>query len=82
VTGRRENRNRIPRALVGFNNALWVTGDQKYVDAWRSMMDAVNSNAVDANGRRQYPTCAARRAGMDGRRNPGMWAPWKSGTGP
>jgi len=58
VTGRRENRNRIPRALVGFNNALWVTGDQKYVDAWRSMIDAVNSQALidDANGRRRYPT--------------------------
>jgi hypothetical protein len=56
VTGRRENRNRIPRALVGFNNALWVTGDQKYVDAWRSMIDAVNSHATDTNGRRQYPT--------------------------
>ena len=56
MTGRRENRNRIPRALVGFNNALWVTGDQKYVDAWRRMIDAVNSHAVDANGRREYPT--------------------------
>ncbi len=38
VTGRREDRNRIPRALVGFNNALLVTGDQKYVDAWRGMI--------------------------------------------
>ena len=28
VTGRREDRNRIPRALVGFSNALLVTGDQ------------------------------------------------------
>ena len=28
VTGRRENRNRIPRALVGFSNALLVTGDR------------------------------------------------------
>ncbi len=58
VTGRRENRNRIPRALAGFNNALLVTCDQKYVDAWRSMIDAVNSHAVNdpASGRRQYPT--------------------------
>jgi hypothetical protein len=56
VTGRRENRNRIPRALVGFNNALFVTGDQKYVDAWRRMIDAVNANAVTTNGRTQYPT--------------------------
>jgi hypothetical protein len=56
VTGRREDRNRIPRALVGFNNALWVTGDQKYVDAWRNMIDAVNANATTVNGRKQYPT--------------------------
>src|SRR5262245_52787336 len=56
VTGQRENRNRIPRALVGFNNALWVTGDQKYVDAWRRMISAVNANARTVDGRQQYPT--------------------------
>ena len=56
VTGRREDRNRIPRALVGFSNALLVTGDQKYVDAWRTMIDAVNSHARETDGRRQYPT--------------------------
>jgi len=56
VTGRREDRNRIPRAIVGFNNALLVTGDRKYVDAWRAMMDAVNSHARIVNGRREYPT--------------------------
>ena len=36
VTGAREDRNRIQWALPGFNNALLVTGDQKYVDAWRT----------------------------------------------
>ena len=56
VTGTREDRNRIPRALVGFNNALLVTGDQKYVDAWRRMIDAVNAHAREAGGRKQYPT--------------------------
>jgi hypothetical protein len=56
VTGNRENRNRVPRALVGFNNALWVTGDQKYVDAWRRQIDAVNANARTVNGQKQYPT--------------------------
>ncbi len=56
VTGRREDRNRIPRALVGFHNALLVTGDRKYVDAWRRMIDAVNSHARDVDGRKQYPT--------------------------
>ena len=56
VNGRRENRHRIPRALVGFNNALWVSGDQKYVDAWRNMIRAVNANARTNNGRVEYPT--------------------------
>jgi hypothetical protein len=56
VTGRREDRNRIPRALVGFSNALLVTGDQKYVDAWRTMIEAVNAHAREADGRKQYPT--------------------------
>ncbi len=56
VTGKREDRNRIPRALVGFSNALLMTGDQKYVDAWRSMMAAVNANVRTANGRQEYPT--------------------------
>ena len=75
VTGRREDRNRIPWALVGFNNALLVTGDQKYVDAWRTMIDAVNSHAREVDGRRQYPTMH----GADG------WygwrdAPWNVGA--
>lgn len=56
VTGRREDRNRISRALVGFSNALLVTGDQKYVDAWRTMIDAVNANARRVGGRTEYPT--------------------------
>jgi hypothetical protein len=75
VTGRREDRNRIPRALVGFSNALLVTGDQKYVDAWRNMIDAVNSHATEVNRRKQYPTMY----GADG------WygwrpAPWNVGA--
>jgi hypothetical protein len=56
VTGRREDRNRIPRALVGFSNALLVTGDRKYIDAWRTMIEAVNSHARDNGGRKEYPT--------------------------
>ena len=68
VTGRREDRNRIPRALVGFSNALLVSGDRKYVDAWRAMIDAVNSHAREAEGRRQYPTMY----GADG------WYGWRN----
>jgi hypothetical protein len=68
VTGRRENRNRIPRALVGFSNALLVTGDRKYVDAWRDMIGAVNAQARHAGGRTEYPT-------MYG---PSGWYGWQS----
>ena len=57
MTGRREDRNRIPRALVGFSNALLVTGDRKYVDAWRDMIDGGQPpRARQANGRVEYPT--------------------------
>ncbi len=56
VNGRRENRNRIPRAMVGFQNAVLVTGQQKYADAWRTMIDAVNAHARTVNGQKQYPT--------------------------
>ena len=75
VTGRREDRNRIPRALVGFSNALLATGDQKYVNAWRAMIEAVNSHARVVEGRKQYPTMH----GADG------WygwrdAPWNVGA--
>ena len=71
VTGRREDRNRIPRALVGFNNALLVTGDRKYVDAWRTMIEAVNSHARVVDGRNQYPTMY----GADG------WYGWRDTRG-
>jgi hypothetical protein len=56
VTGRRDNRNRIKWALPGFNAALWVSGDPKYVDAWRTMIRAVNANARVIDGVRKYPT--------------------------
>jgi hypothetical protein len=67
VTGRREDRNRIPRAMVGFVNAVLVTGEPKYTDAWRTMMDAVNSHARIVAGKKQYPTMC----GADG------WYGWK-----
>ncbi len=56
VTGQREDRNRIGWALPGFGNALLVTGDQKYVDAWRTMTRGVNAHARDSGGRKQYPS--------------------------
>ena len=70
VTGRREHRNRIPRALVGFSNALLVTGDRKYVDAWRTMIGAVNANARTTDGRTEYPAMFGRDGWYGWQRNP------------
>jgi hypothetical protein len=75
VTGRREDRNRIPWALVGFNNALLVTGDRKYVDAWRAMIVAVNSHSKEVDGRTQYPSMHG-AAGWYGWRT----SPWNVGA--
>lgn len=72
VTGRREDRNRIPRALVGFNNALLVTGDQRYVDAWRSMLNAVNAQARAIDGMKEYPTMHGANGWYGWKREP--WA--------
>ena len=70
VTGKREDRNRIPRALVGFSNALLVTGDQKYVDAWRAMIDAVNAQSKEIDGRKKYPTMYGDQGWYGWRDNP------------
>jgi hypothetical protein len=68
VTGRREDRNRIAWALPGFGNALLVSGDRKYVDAWRAMISAVNANAREEKGRKQFPSMYGREG----------WYGWRS----
>ncbi len=77
VTNRRENRNRMERPIIGFNNALLLTGDQKYVDAWRDMTNAVNANARTVDGKTQYPTMY----GLDLAANPNStkagWYGWR-----
>jgi hypothetical protein len=77
VTNKRENRNRIERPIIGFNNALLLTGDQKYVDAWRDMMNAVNANAKTIDGKTQYPSMY----GLDLQTNPRAtqpgWYGWR-----
>ena len=85
VTGRREHRNRIPRALVGFSNALLVTGDQRYVDAWRTMIDAVNAHRRTSAGRTEYPTMFGTdgipdRSGADARWYGWQTEPWSVGA--
>jgi hypothetical protein len=43
------------RSHYGFGNALTLTGDQRYVDVWRGVIDAVNENAQVIDGQTMYP---------------------------
>lgn len=43
------------RCHYGFGNALLLTGDQRYVDVWRQVIDNVNANAKEENGVTLYP---------------------------
>ncbi|MCC6444763.1 MAG: hypothetical protein IT210_15050 [Armatimonadetes bacterium] len=54
-TGEKANRNTIYLGLSGFGNALLATGDRRYVDVWRNMINAVNANAKTVNGQTLYP---------------------------
>jgi hypothetical protein len=56
MTGKREDRNRIPYAIVGFFNAYLLTGDDKYLDVWRRMTDHINANGKMIDGKMSYPT--------------------------
>ena len=77
VTNRRENRNRMERPIIGLNNALLLTGDQKYIDAWRNMMNAVNANARTVDGKTQYPTMYGLDLATDPRSTKPGWYGWR-----
>ncbi|MDC7677219.1 hypothetical protein [Asticcacaulis machinosus] len=56
VTGKREDRNRVPRAIVAFLNAYLLTGDDKYLQVWRDQTDAINAQAKIVDGVSMVPT--------------------------
>ena len=53
------------RAVYGFGSALLLTGERRYVDLWRRMLDLVNANSKEENGEDAVPAHvrAARPAG-------------------
>lgn len=54
-TGELAHRNRVERGQVGFINAFLLTGDRSYIDAWGNMIDKVNSNSRQIDGKLHYP---------------------------
>jgi len=55
ATGQLANRNTHGLGITGFGNALLLTGDQKYVDVWRDMINAINKQVKTINGKKMYP---------------------------
>jgi hypothetical protein len=55
ASGKPASRNQVGFALVGFGNAFLLTGDDRYLDVWRTVLDRVNSHEKTENGRTIYP---------------------------
>ena len=54
-SGQLAHRNTHGLGITGFANALLLTGDQKYVDVWRNMINKVNEQGKVINGKKMYP---------------------------
>ncbi|MEZ4729829.1 MAG: hypothetical protein R3E79_22075 [Caldilineaceae bacterium] len=59
------------RALYGFGNALILTGDQRYVDTWRGVIDYINANAREIDGKTMWPNAYGDYFGEED------WYDWK-----
>ncbi len=54
-TGELAHRATFQHGFLGFMNAFVLTGDLKYVEAWRKQADIVNANAKTVKGKKLYP---------------------------
>jgi len=54
-TGELADRNRHWMGFVGFMNAYLLTGDTRYLDAWRRQMDTINAQKRVIDGVTMYP---------------------------
>lgn len=69
-TGKRENRNRVPRSITAFMNGTLLTGDPAYIEVWRRQTARINEAGRQVDGKQQTPT-------MYG---PQGWYGWKPGA--
>ena len=68
-TGLREHRNRVPRSITAFYNALLLSGDMEYMHLWRRQSQRINDAERRIDGVASTPTMH----GPDG------WYGWKPG---
>jgi hypothetical protein len=68
-TGRREDRNRVPRSITAFLNGTLLTGDGAYIEVWRRQRARLEGLARTVDGVLSVPTMH----GADG------WYGWKPG---
>ncbi len=55
-TGLREDRNRVPRAMIGFMNAYLISGDDRYLAMWRRQNARINEAGRIEGGVFSAPT--------------------------
>jgi hypothetical protein len=54
-TGKLAHRNNHHLGLAGFGNAFLLTGDDRFLDPWRQMIDLINAQGKPVDGLRLYP---------------------------
>jgi hypothetical protein len=59
------------RAINGFGVGLLLTGDQRYVDTWRGVIDYINNNAREIDGQTKWPNAYGDYFGEED------WFDWK-----
>ncbi len=54
-TGRLVHRNIHHHGLIGFGNAYLLTGDDRFLNPWRRMIERINREGKHVDGRMHYP---------------------------
>jgi hypothetical protein len=55
ASGKMSDRTRVHLGLIGFGNAHFLTGDDRYLEPWRKQIELVNAQKKVVDGRELYP---------------------------